>query len=306
MGTSTSSKGGSAGSPFDPAWLGDDSDADTAADGGAGPDAEVDSDVEGEGCNSGDAADSQDAAADGGADGGPEGQAGVPVAADNAGFGAVAPDRRFASARGNMAKYLAGGGRDSLRAAAKSMVNRGMGGPRRATSTMRATSRGAGQLGGFLAAARDGTNQRVRDWVERVRAENLSAQDLILEVVGEVLPDTGSIDDESLRNAAAEALGMLYEATPDIDIFNLSNQQIANVIGFVIANDVCNRVDQQLGQTYERLKFDAHQIQVYRNDIKEFVRGEVSSIISGIDVRRIDPPRLASEVLSSTLKVFSE
>jgi hypothetical protein len=306
MGTSTSSKGGGAGSPFDPVWLGDDVDVAAGADGGTEPDAEAGDDADGEGGDSADVSDPQDAAADGDAGAGTAGEAGAAPGADGPNFGTVAPDRRFASARVNMAKYLAGGGRDSLRAAAKSMVNRGMGGPRRAASTMRATSRGAGQLGGFLAAARDGTDQRVRDWVDRVRAENLSAEDLILEVVGEVLPDTGSIDDESLRNAAAEALGMLYEATPDIDIFALSDQQIADVIGYVIANDVCNRVDQQLGQTYERLKFDAHQIQVYRNDIKEFVRGEVRVVVAGMNVRQLDPPQLAREVLSSTLKVFSE
>lgn len=296
MGTSTSSKGGSAGSPFDPAWLGEDPAGDAGGDG----------DTESDAVGDADAGEAQDASADGDAGIGTEGEAGAAGGADTADFGGVAPDRRFASARGNMGKYLAGGGRDSLRAAAKSMVNRGMGGPRRAASTMRATSRGAGQLGGFLAAARDGTDQRVRDWVDRVRAENLSAQDLILEVVSEVLPNAGSIDDDSLRNAAAEALGMLYEATPDIDIFNLSDQQIADVIGYVTANDVCNRVDQQLGQTYERLKFDAHQIQVYRNDIKEFVRGEVRMVIGGMDVHRLDPHRLGREVLSSTLKVFSE
>jgi hypothetical protein len=305
MGTSTSSKGGSSGSPFDPAWLGNDPTSGEGSD-GADPGAEGDGDGDAD-ADAGEQSGSEgtDAGADAN-DPGEPGDATFGTGAPVAGNLNFAPARRFASARVNMAKYLAGGGRDSLRAAAKGMVTRGMGGPRRAASTMQATSRGAGQLGGFLAAARDGTDQRVRDWVGRVRAENLSAQDLILEVVGEVLPDTGSIDDESLRNAAAEALGMLYEADADVDIFNLSDQQIADVIGYVIANDVCNRIDQQLGQTYERLKFDAHQIQVYRNDIKEFVRGEVRVVIAGLDVRRLDPPRLAREVLSSTLRVFSE
>ena len=295
MGTSTSSKGGGAGSPFDPAWLQGDDGA-----GAGGGDA---ADPVGDGAPEG----------DGQADGGGDAD-GAAEAGDHAGStdgdlpdaGVFAPERRFASARRNMSAYLAGGGRGSLRAAGKSMVNRGMGGPRRAASTMRGTARGAGQLGGFLAAARDGTDQRVSDWVARVRAENLSAQDLILEVVQEVLPQTGSVDDESLRNAATEALGMLYEGSPDVDIFALSDQQIADVIGYIIANDVCNRVDLQLGQTYERLKFDAHQIQVYRNDIKEFVHGEVRVVVGQRDARRLDAQSLAREVLSSTLRVFSE
>ena len=32
-----------------------------------------------------------------------------------------------------------------------------------------------------------------------------------------------SVDEESLRNAAAEALGKLYEMAPDVDIFNLTD-----------------------------------------------------------------------------------
>jgi hypothetical protein len=47
---------------------------------------------------------------------------------------------------------------------------------------MRGTSRGAGQVGQFLAAARDRTDPNVAAWVDRVRAEGLSADDLVLEV----------------------------------------------------------------------------------------------------------------------------
>ncbi|WP_222621962.1 Qat anti-phage system associated protein QatB [Variovorax sp. PAMC26660] len=205
-----------------------------------------------------------------------------------------------------MSAYLSGGGRESLRSAAKNMVNRGMGGPRRAASTMRGTSQGAGQLGQFLASARDGTDPRVVDWVQRVRGSNLSAGDLILELVKEVLPDTGSVDDESLRNAAAEALGKLYETAPDVDVFNLNNDQIAEVIGLTIANDVCNRMDLQLGQTYERLKFDPQQVQLYRNDVKEYVHAEVRVVMERHSALRMDPQRLAKEVLASTLEVFAE
>ncbi|MDI1270500.1 MAG: hypothetical protein PSV40_15540 [Polaromonas sp.] len=186
------------------------------------------------------------------------------------------------------------------------MVNKGMGGPARAASTMRRTAQGAGQLGQFLASARDGTDPKVVDWVARVRAENLSASDLALELVKEVLPDTGSIDDESLRNAAAEALGRLYESNPDIDIFALTDQQIAEVIAFTIANEVCNRMDLQLGQTYERLKYDPHQVQMYRNDIKEYVHAEVRVVMERHSAAHQDPQRLARAVLASALEVFTE
>ncbi|MYM84150.1 hypothetical protein GTP44_19620 [Duganella sp. FT50W] len=282
MGTSTSSSGGKGGSPFDPEWLTPD----------AGADGADSSDADASDSNAG------DDAADNNADASGQENAAQEDAAN-------APSRRFAAARTQMSAYLAGGGRESLRSAAKSMVNKGMGGPRRAASTMRGTAKGAGALGQFLASARDRSDARVTDWVDRVRQGNLSADDLILELVKEVLPDTGSTDDESLRNAAAEALGQLYELNPSIDIFALTDLQIHDVMAITIASDVCNRMDLQLGQTYERLKYSPQQIQLYRKDVREYVQSEVRVIMERQGTASHDPKRLAVEVLQSTLEVFA-
>lgn len=292
MGTSTSSKGGSSRSPFDPEWLSGDAGGD--GDAGVGLDGAEISDT-GEDKPSPDQLESGNSES---AETVGSGEA-VPVDAE------PIPNRRFAEARTKMTAYLAGGDRQSLRSAAKSMVNKGMGGPKRAARTMSGTAQGAGQLGQFLVSARDGIDPRVIDWVDRVREANLSANDLTLELIKEVLPDTGSIDDESLRNAAAEALGKLYEANPNIDIFKLTDQQISDVIGFTIANEVCNRMDLQLGQTYERLKYKPQQVQLYRNDVKEYVHAEVRVVMERLSASKLAPQRLAREVLASTLKVFA-
>jgi hypothetical protein len=283
MGTSTSSSGGKAGSPFDPEWLapespldGADSDSSDASEGESGGDGENDN------ANGDDGAGTQ--------------------SAEDA---AYAPSRRFADARMKMAAYVAGGGRESLRSATKSMVSKGMGGSRKAASTMRGTAHAAGALGQFLASARDRSDPHVADWVERARQANLSAEDLILELVKEVLPDTGSVDDESTRNAGAEALGQLYELNPDIDIFALTDEQIHDVMAITIANDVCNRMDLQLGQTYERLKYDPREIQLYRKDLREYVQSEVRVVMERHDATGLDPRRLAREVLQSALEVFA-
>lgn len=274
MGTSTSSSGGKAGSPFDPEWLTPAGSAGGEGDGATGDNGQSVGDES--------IADEQTTTAD-----------------------EVAPNRRFANARTNMSSYLGGGGRESLRSAAKHMVTKGMGGSRRAASTMRSTAQGAGALGQFLASARDGSDPRVVDWVNRARQANLAADDLILELVKEVMPATGSVDDESLRNAAAEALGQLYELAPDVDILNLTDAQIHDVIAITIANDVCNRMDLQLGQTYEKLKYDAQQIQLYRNDMKEYVQSEVRVVMERLGGAGLDPSTLARDVLQSALEVFA-
>lgn len=289
MGTSTSSSGGKAGSPFDPEWL-----TPEAAPADAGDNAPADGDEDGgdqqEPANSGNEAGAGEQAAEG------------EQATTEAVF---APSRRFADARSKMSAALGGGGRESLRAAARSMVTKGMGGARRAASTMRGTAQGAGALGQFLASARDGSDPRVVDWVNRTRLANLAADDLILELVKEVMPDTGSVDDESLRNAAAEALGLLYELNPDIDILNLTDGQIHDVMAITIANDVCNRMDLQLGQTYERLKHNPQQVQLFRKDVKEYVQSEVRVVMERLGGAGLDPKRLARDVLQSAMEVFA-
>lgn len=284
MGTSTSSSGGKGGSPFDPEWLAPDTSPSNGDLGDDAPPGDADTGGDGDGNDSG-----SDAS---------QGDSGQEDAA-------YAPNRRFANARSQMSAYLAGGGRESLRSATKSMVNKGMGGAKRAASTMRGTAKGAGALGEFLTSARDRSDPRVADWVDRARQANLSADDLILELVKEVLPDAGSTDDESLRNAAAEALGQLYELNPGIDIFSLTDTQIHDVMAITIASDVCNRMDLQLGQTYEKLKYTPQQIQLYRKDVREYVQSEVRVVMERRGPGSLDPKQLAYEVLQSTLEVFA-
>lgn len=280
MGTSTSSGGGKAGSPFDPEWL---DQGESAS--GTGP---------GDGAPNGDEGIPPDAPEDSGA------------SLDPSQDQDIAPDRRFMPARSKMGKYLSGGGRDALRGAASSMINKGMGGAGRANSALRGVAQGAGRLGSFLEAVRAGTDPQVVDWIQRIRGLNLSANDLALEVIKEVMPETGSVDDESLRNAAADALAQLYEQDPNVDIFLLNDQQITAVIGFTIGNEVCNRIDLQLGQTYEKLKYSPVEIQEFRNDIKEWVHGEMQRIMEGLVGQRVDPQTLAQTVLQTALEVFAE
>lgn len=284
MGTSTSSSGGKASSPFDPEWLSPQQ---------AGAASDVPDEQVGGNDNQGQEGESNSASEQDG------------NTAQGTEASEFAPNRRYAEARLKMSRYLNGGGREALHSATRSMVNKGMGGSSRAAATMRGSAQGAAALGQFLSTARDHTDARIQDWIERVKQLNLSADDLILELVKEVMPLTGSIDEESLRNSAVDALGQLYEQNPDLDLFALTDPQIHEVMAITIANEVCNRVDLQLGQTYEKLKYDASQIQLYRNDIREFVRSEVRVVMDACSSKGLDPQRLAHEVLLTALEVFA-
>ncbi|WP_217284927.1 hypothetical protein [Delftia sp. JD2] len=157
-----------------------------------------------------------------------------------------------------------------------------------------------------MAQARDGSDQSVVNWVQRIRAASLAPDDLVLEVIKAVIPDSGSIDEDSLRNAAAETFSMLFETSPEVDLFNLTDQQIADVIGFTIGNDICNRVDLLLGQTYEKLKYTPQDVQLVRNEIREYVHGLVRLELDKLGPRPMDAHGLARDVLAATLEVFGE
>lgn len=279
MGTSTSNSGRRAGSPFDPEWL------DQGTIGGAT------GAVDGGGNDQGDA--------------NPDGAGGSDAADANQGPN-VASDRPLMPARASLGRYLSGGGREHLRGAVRSMINKGMGGPGRASKTMRGVAHGVGRLGSFLEAVRDGANPQIADWVQRVRSQNLSVNDLILELIKEVMPDTGSTDDESLRNAGTDALSQLYENDPNVDLLQPTDEQIRLVMGYTIANEVCSRVHQQLGQAYEKLKHDPQRVQEMRNDITEWIQSEVIAIMDGLNGKNMEPQALAAAVIETALKVFAE
>ena len=293
MGTSTSSKGGKTGSPFDPEWLAPDpgGDGDTADGSDGSPDSQ-------------EVGSSNGSDADSGADGiSDSGETGDDLNGEDT-SGSISMHPRYGSAKSSMASYLGGGGRGALQKAARKMVNSGMGGSRRAASRTRAAAAGAARLGSFLAAARDGSNPQVTDWVTKIRSQNLAANDLILEIIKEVMPETGSLDDESLRKAAADALGELYEDSPDVDVFNLTDDQIDEVIAITVANEVCNRMDLQLGQAYEKLKYDPSQVQVCRNDMQEYVQGQVRALMEQPGMKGQPPEVLAKKVHLMAWKVF--
>ena len=105
---------------------------------------------------------------------------------------------------------------------------------------------------------------------------------------------------------STQALAKLYENHPDVDIFDLTNAQIAEVIGLTIAIQICQRIDMQLGQTYEKLKHDPAQIQERRADIREWVWAEVRVVLEEKKASHADPKSLAQSVLQSALQVFAE
>lgn len=153
MGTSTSSAGAGAGSPFDPPWLDDagegidDGHSDTELPPSGGGDGDVDADSDDEAGS--DAADSSTDDTD------------SPSVGDIDSGSDTAPSGRYKDARTQMGRFMRTGDRQDAARAMGSFVRKGLGGPAKAASRMRMSSQAAAALGGFLTQVREGTNSTV-------------------------------------------------------------------------------------------------------------------------------------------------
>lgn len=294
MGTSTSSAGAGSGTAFDPPWLSDDGVVGdgTLGDTAIGPPTSPDTPSYGE------TLDSEDGGNTAGTDGGAQTNA-EPYA------GTTAPPRRYAEARRRLTRFIESGDQSQLKRGLSSFVKKGLGGSARAAGRMRTTAGAASALGGFLSAVRDGTSPSITAWVTSAKARGLSANDAALEVVNQLVPAGGSIDEESAKHAMTQAIAHLYEVEPMTDIFNLSDDQIANLMSYTIAFDVYNRLQLELGRVFEKLKYSAVLIHERLNQALDYVLAVVSGAMAkvrgagGSSMREV-----AIKALNNALEVF--
>ncbi|MDO8653485.1 MAG: Qat anti-phage system associated protein QatB [Undibacterium sp.] len=290
MGTSTSSTGASAGVPFDPAWLNDVEEVGETetADMQLNPSEEsgqenTDSVEE----ISGDEPETAD-------------DSPVDVSAAE-----IAPPARYSEARRQLTRFVNTGDHDALRGAISSLVNKGMGGSAKAASRMRTTASAASALGGFLKAARDGTSLTIAAWVASAKERGLRGSDIALEVVNQLLPLGGSIDEESAKHAMTQAIAYLYEVEPTIDLFKLGDDQIACLMAYTVAFDVYHRVQLELGRVFEKLKYSALLIHERLNQALDYVIAVVSAeMIKARGTQSTSMRTIANNALRNTLNVF--
>lgn len=289
MGTSTSSAGAGSGVSFDPPWL-DDAEAsiDTShADKPISPNPVTE--------------DGSDEANDSDSDN--DNTSPLPLKSP-----AAAPPGRYQEARRALTSFVQSGSGSNLRRGISSFINKGMGGSAKAANRMRTSAIASASLGGFLATARDGKDPDIDAWVTSVKQRNLSAHDTALEVVQKLLPTGGSIDEESAKHAMNQAIAHLYEVAPSADIFNLADDQIANVMAFAVAFDVYNRVQLELGRVFEKLKYAPSVVQQRLAQVLDYIMVVVEKsmwkVRSGSTTHSMRV--IAASALQDALTVFSE
>ncbi len=223
----------------------------------------------------------------------------------------VAPPRRFGNARLYLGRYASSGDRSALKKALGSYSRKGMGGASNVASRMRtSTAVGAG-LYNFLQGVRDSTDTRVRDWVNQLTSQDLSANEVADEIIDQLISTGGSLEEESCRDSMAQALSDLLTINPDVDLLNMDNDSIWSVVELFMANEAFNRLNLDIGQLFESDRYSPREVVSRMNDIREYLRSEISAQIQELKTDASNPTKaemnnLLQTAIKITFEVFEE
>lgn len=272
MGTSASSAGPGANVSFDPPWLND------IPVGGPG---------EGDGV-------------DGGA------PAPTPPTADG-----VAPAQRFRGARTSLGTFARNGDTRALGRAAGHYSRTGMGGARNVAARMRTSTKAAAGLGSFLQATRERSDPQINQWMDALRATNPSAQTVIDAIVSQILPEGGSVDEESAKDSMAQALSELMVLDPQVDLLTLQDAQIWTLMQLYLGHEACNRMYADIGQLFESARFDPAVVVQRTSEMRSFLKNAVAAQLDTLRQATPNPTRqqletLLHDAVQTTFTVFED
>ena len=209
----------------------------------------------------------------------------------------VAPSHRFRGARTNLGVFARNGDSRALVRAAGHYSRTGMGGAHNVASRMRTSTKAAAGLGSFLQAARDRSDPLINQWMDSLRATNPSAQTVIDAIVAQIIPEGGSVDEESAKDSMAQALSELTVLDPGVDLLALQDMQIWTLIQLYLGHEACNRMYADIGQLFENAKFDPAVIVQRTHEMRSFLKNAVAAELETLRLVTPNPNRQQLETL---------
>lgn len=181
------------------------------------------------------------------------------------------------AARGSMTRFVSGGGgRTSLRTAARNYV-RARGGPRRAASTATSDRSAAAALGHFLSTV---ATRGIEAGLNAIGLKSLVGKDIeevFAEIANALAPDAALRSHASARKAINEALYRTLEANlkRDEDIATLesmSGKDVADALRDCVTACIYSRWLEELGLSIERRAISATEAVRLEREVKQYVR----------------------------------
>jgi hypothetical protein len=265
MGTSGSSDGPGGGVPFDPPWL-DDIDA---------PQPGNEQQPEDQGPDDGDS------------------DSGQPD------FPETAPPRRFANARRALGEFARTGGEDAFKKAVGHYSRTGMGGAKSAANRMRISSQSGANVLNFLQTVRERTDPTINEWIDSLTERKATAQEIADEIIRHAIPTGGSQDEAACQQSMAQALEDLISNNPDVDLFNLEDDDTWGLVESFLGYEAFHRLCLDIGQVFEDSTLSPRDRVIRMNEMRDYLKAELRA---QIEVLRNDTPNAASGQLQSILQ----
>lgn len=221
----------------------------------------------------------------------------------------VAPAGRFRGARTDLGQFATSGSARSLRSGLREYVRRGLGGSGRASHRLAGTARKAGALYGVLHALSTGTAPPADLGIQPAGLAGRPAREAVDRIAEALSPSDGTQDAEASRQSISLALRELLTREPTVDLTALTEPQIELVVELYIGQDICRRIELDVGKTILDRAPDASTAMRRLDQMYRYVQQSVAAAFrqrrqQSQALGRQVAVRLASRVIRDTFEVF--
>jgi hypothetical protein len=221
----------------------------------------------------------------------------------------LAPARRFAATRTSLGRYAHSGRNKDLAGGLGHYTRSGLKGAQRAAQRMGGAVKAAGALYNVLDNLR--ANRPGETTAEKSQLAGRPAHEICDYIINTVSPLTGSQDNETARDAIAQAMADLMEQFPQIDLTAVSSEQIDLVIERYVAYEICHRIELDVGKAILTKSPDPTTAIRHLEEMKQYVRQQVAACFraraeKGQRLTRNEAERVTATVIQDTFRIFEE
>lgn len=224
---------------------------------------------------------------------------------------AVAGAGRFRGARTSLGNYARTGASSDLRRGLGHYVRRGLGGAARASARMERTASSAGLLYRVLGDLSTGGAGPGGTSLDPAELSRLSPKEVADRIAYAVSPNDGTLDSEASRDSISRAFAELLRLEPLADLTSLTAEQILIVIELSVANDICTRIELDVGKAILEKASSATEAFARREAMDNYVKQSVAASFRKLEadgqrVGRDTTRRVTQRVIRETFEVFEE
>lgn len=223
----------------------------------------------------------------------------------------IALPGRFRDTRSSLGRYAESGDSKNLKNGLRHYSRTGLGGAKTASTRMKRTAINSGALYSTLSALREGSATISDHGIDLDTLQGRSARDVANKIANVISPNDGTQDSEANQRAISQALTELVAENPDANLTSLSEDNIIMVIESYICNDICQRIELDVGKhIFDKAGSPAVAMQRL-DEISRYVKQCVSVAFRKINdggqtMTRDNATKVASSIIENTFIIFEE